>query len=707
MLELLLSATSEACAEAAEGEVAEGLARKDTDASLPAREEVWKFDPETEFPHDCLRDHTLEPDAVKLWLTHHPRVARERDQVDENLLLHVAVINATNHPLTIALLLDAYPEAAALPNKDGMLPLHLATCWGANHEVVGLLLEAYPAGATAPDPRGRLPLHMAVQDGYIYTPPNLAFCLRYHASHEVVSMLLQKHPSGPSTADNGGRLPLHKALESKGHSYEDAQRQDVPTGATDHDPNLTVVKLLLEAYPLAAEALDSDRWAPLHVYMTFPRAIKHDVVVALIEAGPEAVCRSLPVLPAVDQSRPLYEPEFFAPLHAYLISKAPEHKVVAALLDAWPWAARGALHWLFATKRLQTPRMLRLLIDADPRGAKAPVSSAGGITFFPLHLAIESRVFDESLIRILLHANPESAGVGPLLPLHRALVYNAPLSVLKLLLAASPSAASEQVADPDSLHDGAHTLARAHLTRFHGSCALHFAMRWTRAAADLEKLVRLLLPKLCATTHDCQGRSPLRVGLARNKPYVSPRALAVLIASDMPIRRSDGEPAPHKHSWTIAASHIGAVEAVSIVLQSEAHGGFGFGEFAPTLAALDGLYNLSRTFQPAVHALLKHHGEKRQQLEAEKAARMRGTIYYWRRDQASLTHPSAPYGTPHRPYMLACIYRQYYIAPDPYSSRFCQPGIRLHQGRGRWQGVLLARFCSQRQHALTRQRAHG
>jgi ankyrin repeat protein len=98
-------------------------------------------------------------------------IPESMNQTHESALDHVADVNTIVKPHgeppmwdVIDLLLRAYPPAAKeRENEDGMLPLHIAARMHAPFELLEDLLATYPLGTQVEDNRGKLPLHWALQ----------------------------------------------------------------------------------------------------------------------------------------------------------------------------------------------------------------------------------------------------------------------------------------------------------------------------------------------------------------------------------------------------------------------------------------------------------------------------------------------------------------------------------------------------------------
>ena len=116
--------------------------------------------------------------------------------------------NATE--LTISLMLNAHPGAAAHALSDGYMPLHilLREQPNASESMISLLLDAHPAAA-------------AHSDDWI---PFLHILLRYHtnATESMISLLLNAHPAAAAHITPKGNAPLHFLLQHQASATEAA-----------------------------------------------------------------------------------------------------------------------------------------------------------------------------------------------------------------------------------------------------------------------------------------------------------------------------------------------------------------------------------------------------------------------------------------------------------------------------------------------------
>ena len=99
-----------------------------------------------------------------------------------------------------------HPRAAAVVDRTGKLPLHLA-CETGKEWADGLsaIYEAFPDGIRQAEnnPRGWLPLHMVASNA--------------NSSPGLVVKVLEAYPEGVTVADSDGNYPLHLACYSGKH----------------------------------------------------------------------------------------------------------------------------------------------------------------------------------------------------------------------------------------------------------------------------------------------------------------------------------------------------------------------------------------------------------------------------------------------------------------------------------------------------------
>lgn len=116
--------------------------------------------------------------------------------------MHAACSNIENIPDELLLyLLGKSPEALAVANKYGLLPVHKAVAAFATKKSlpnIRAVIASHKEGLLARSKDGQLPLHTALHSPKLY-------------SVYLVELLLEFAPSAARMADKYGQYPLHKA----------------------------------------------------------------------------------------------------------------------------------------------------------------------------------------------------------------------------------------------------------------------------------------------------------------------------------------------------------------------------------------------------------------------------------------------------------------------------------------------------------------
>ena len=170
------------------------------------------------------------------------------------------------------MLLNMDPQLAEHPAREegirnGQLPLHAAAHCG----MVGLvaaLLQIYPQAAAMADDWGRLPLHAHLES--------------YHGmSVAIVTMLLEAHPPAPRMCFSRDKMALHFAADGRGdlkalllllEVYPPAagvwtsSLGDLPLRMAARNPHMDqpTFMRLLRAFPLAVTVTNASEKLPLH-----------------------------------------------------------------------------------------------------------------------------------------------------------------------------------------------------------------------------------------------------------------------------------------------------------------------------------------------------------------------------------------------------------------------------------------------------------
>ncbi|KAI3433468.1 hypothetical protein D9Q98_003280 [Chlorella vulgaris] len=234
---------------------------------------------------------------------------------------------ASGHDSFVQLLLAANPGAAAIPDEQGMLPLHWAALGGETF-TCQLLLDGAPNTATTVDLLGKLPLHMAAGYG--------------HA--DTCQLLLNAAPDTVRTASVDGMLPVHWAAY-RGHT--------------------ATCELLLDAAPQTAAMPNSEGRTPLQFaldgdddWYNDPPFL--DAARCFVAAGPAADV--LEALSAVPEALPLFA-DFFMTRSPHLTSEE-----WTAAWSAVPAPCPGLMHALpavLAHSAEQARHLVQRLPPAD------------------------------------------------------------------------------------------------------------------------------------------------------------------------------------------------------------------------------------------------------------------------------------------------------------------------------------------------------
>lgn len=110
--------------------------------------------------------------------------------------LHLATRWNLADPEFIRMLLNHFPQAARLPDKDGSLPLHEAAVY-AEQDIIEVILDAFPEGIRHCNNFGNLPLHLA---SYAIS-----------SNQEKLDFLIEKYPEALTVYNKEGNMPFHCA----------------------------------------------------------------------------------------------------------------------------------------------------------------------------------------------------------------------------------------------------------------------------------------------------------------------------------------------------------------------------------------------------------------------------------------------------------------------------------------------------------------
>jgi hypothetical protein len=148
---------------------------------------------------------------------------------------------------------ELHPEALAMADQDGYLPLHtILQNEESNLDIVLMMIEKYPAALQHRNRKGELPLH--IECGH-------------QCRSSIISKLIELYPEALAKIDEYGLLPLHRLLAAKS-SVEDAL-------------------MMIERYPAACQHASSHGHLPLHMECMFKYRLS--IISKLVQLYPQAV----------------------------------------------------------------------------------------------------------------------------------------------------------------------------------------------------------------------------------------------------------------------------------------------------------------------------------------------------------------------------------------------------------------------------------
>jgi len=259
-----------------------------TGAPLPVIEAAYEVNPQairvtdydTNLPLHiaCASNFYTSDEVVRFLYERYPQAVREKNKRDF-YPLHCACFpyhkpgggfRQSRSVETILLLIEAFPEALKVSCQQG-IPFQLVCESNASAQVVRALGDVYPIGLRTKKFRD-YPIHMACESSeslevikYILDSEPamirmqgasdqlpLHFACSRSSKLEIVQYLLELDPESVKVTSFHGELPLHKL----GNSW---------------DPELAIVKLLVNAFPESVCALTTSKNAasgqtPLHVF---------------------------------------------------------------------------------------------------------------------------------------------------------------------------------------------------------------------------------------------------------------------------------------------------------------------------------------------------------------------------------------------------------------------------------------------------------
>jgi hypothetical protein len=151
------------------------------------------------------------------------------------------------------MMIEKYPAALKLRDKDNSLPLHIEckTHDSSTIEDVLVMIKKYPAAVKHKNKSGELPLHLECS------------CLSRSC---ILSKCIELYPKSLAVSADG--LPLHKLFRNKGSSIDDAL-------------------ILIEKYPAALQHSGRIGYLPLHLECV--GQCRSTIISKCIELYPESV----------------------------------------------------------------------------------------------------------------------------------------------------------------------------------------------------------------------------------------------------------------------------------------------------------------------------------------------------------------------------------------------------------------------------------
>jgi len=212
-------------------------------------------------------DHRGPPktEEVRALFRRDPGAATQRFSYNQTLL-HRCVECYPEELDLISILLEGDPEASCTSDMNGLLPIHVVfvseSSRKATLETIKLLIEDNPESLITATFDGALPLHLACCES---------------TDSSIVDYLIKSFPDAVQQRNKAGNFPLDYALEAS-------------------TPNVEIVELLVEAYPIILTFSDDEGQVPLHRvfkaqrYVDQRRRKPYDAIVeVLAEHGPGAL----------------------------------------------------------------------------------------------------------------------------------------------------------------------------------------------------------------------------------------------------------------------------------------------------------------------------------------------------------------------------------------------------------------------------------
>jgi ankyrin repeat protein len=215
------------------------------------------------------------------------------------LPLHLLLLSNSSSVEDALMMIEKYPAALEHQPKQGYLPLHIECRNRRRSSIKSKCLELYSEALAIADGAGYLPLHShllgwdweassvevalmmiekypaALQHRNNFVDLPLHIECKYRCRSSIISQCIELYPEALAIADRLGHLPLHRLILSKWSSVEDAL-------------------VMIEKYPAALQHRDKQGSLPLHLEVLRIcygqcRSCRPSIIMRCIELFPESV----------------------------------------------------------------------------------------------------------------------------------------------------------------------------------------------------------------------------------------------------------------------------------------------------------------------------------------------------------------------------------------------------------------------------------
>lgn len=218
-----------------------------------------------------------------------------------------AIIN-NNYDMIIQRL-TAHPEEASVLDENGRPPLSLLCAVSdVPFLVIKKIIEVYPTATTITDKNGSYPIHFYIATGSNNRRPADDIDTKKLKDIDILKLLIQHSPNALTTKNKFGNTPLQVAMETE--MLDDESRSEilkilVSVGSTasyirnesgsfplhfswrDPTPDRYITRKLLEYHPNAADMTNAYGATPLFMAINWDAPI--DILEVLLDACPHAV----------------------------------------------------------------------------------------------------------------------------------------------------------------------------------------------------------------------------------------------------------------------------------------------------------------------------------------------------------------------------------------------------------------------------------